>query len=249
METIGVLIPYLNCEHYVEELVLTLSSKHPLKIFLFNNGSKKGIQETMSDGVMLGDVEYVASPTNVGVAAAWNRGIQHLFSDEKIDKVLVLNNDVLLHREAIKRLVTAMNENYFPIITGTDVAKKCAVPTDVYTISLPETHYYADAPEFSCFMISREGYEMIGDFDTKFYPAYFEDNDYHYRAKLLKQRLVKLNTALYYHYGSRTIKENPDVEDVSNTFYLANERYFVTKWGGLPGEEKYTIPFNGMKNE
>ncbi len=249
MEKIGVVIPYLNCEQYVQELVLSLCSKHPLKIFLYNNGSKLGIEDTMSDEVLLGDVEYVRSATNIGVAPAWNRGIRHLFTDEKIDKVLVLNNDILLHREAIERLVSAMNENYFPVITGTDVAKKCAVPSDVFTLSIPEVHYYADTPEFSCFMISRAGYEKIGEFDPKFYPAYFEDNDYHYRAKLLKERLVKLNTALYYHYGSRTIKENPDVDDVVNTFYLQNERYFITKWGGKPGEEKYTIPFNGMKNE
>lgn len=249
MQQIGVVIPYLNCEHYVEELVLSLESKYPLKIFLYNNGSKEGIDKTMSERVLEGDVEYVRSFTNIGVAAAWNRGLHHLFSFENINNVLVLNNDVLLHPEAIDRLVAAIDSNYFPIITGTDVAKQCARPVDINTIRLPDAHYYTDAPEFSCFMISRAGYKMIGDFDTKFFPAYYEDNDYHYRAKLLKERLVKLNTALYYHYGSRTIRENKDVDDVVNTYYLQNERYYVTKWGGKPGEEKYKTPFNEQKNE
>ena len=249
MQKIGVLIPYLNCEQYVEELVLSLASKHPLSIFIINNGSKKSIVDSMSDEVLVGDVQYLESTSNMGVASAWNRGIRYLFTDEKIDKVLVLNNDILLHPSAIEELATAMDGHPHPVITATDVASQCAVPQDVRGLPVPSKRYFTDEPEFSCFMISREGYELIGEFDPKFHPAYFEDNDYHYRAKLLHKRMVKLNTALYYHYGSRTIKENADVADTVNTFYLQNERYYVTKWGGKPGEEKYTIPFNGKKHE
>lgn len=246
---IGVLIPYLNCEQYVEQLVLSLTSQFDLKVLLIDNNSKLNISESMSDQVLSGDTECRRMPENIGVAGAWNLGLKELFSHADIDYVLVLNNDVLLHPHAIDNLVKVIGTGRFPIVTGTDVAKKCAYPGEVVDLPTPERETLVDEPEFSCFMISREGYALLGDFDQKFFPAYFEDNDYHYRARLLKKRLVKLNTALYYHYGSRTTKENEEVGAVVNTFYLQNEAYYVTKWGGKPGEEAYTIPFNGMKNE
>lgn len=247
MKRIGIVIPYVNCEEYLTGAIGSIKTMYDFCLVLIDNGSRRQLSDIISLSTLPDDTVMIKHSKNMGVAAAWNEGIRRCFLEESIDAVVVLNNDIILHPEAIDLLVDELAKGKFPVVTGTDVAKKCSQPQDIFTIRRPEIAYVKDEPEFSCFVISREGYENIGDFDEKFYPAYFEDNDYHYRARLKKERLVKLNTALYYHFGSRSIRENADLDSVVNTFYLQNKRYFEQKWGGEPGHEKYKAPFNDRK--
>ena len=85
-------------------------------------------------------------------------------------------------------------------------------------------------------------------FDENYFPAYFEDNDFHYRLKLaitkkygnLKMHAgtKKMNPALF--RNSMTIKKDPKV----NSGFTANQKYFTKKWGGPPGHEKFKTAWN-----
>ena len=71
----------------------------------------------------------------------------------------------------------------------------------------------------------------------------------HWRMKLLGKKAVSIGKARFHHYGSRTIhaSENP----VQAEFLLGSgntTEYYLQKWGGLPGEEKYQTPFNKQAN-
>jgi GT2 family glycosyltransferase len=101
-----------------------------------------------------------------------------------------------------------------------------------------------DAPDFSCFMITPETYSHIGEFDEGFTPAYFEDNDYCYRTILSGMKCVRSQNAMFYHYGSLT--QNQQVPVVSSASFNQNKNYFINKWGGEPGREVYTIPWNNQ---
>ena len=92
-------------------------------------------------------------------------------------------------------------------------------------------------------MVNSSTIEKIGWFDEKFYPAYFEDNDYHYRIRMNGFKAVKTNQALYFHFGSRTIKDDEKVKEKCNIGYAANREYYIQKWGGEPGKETFKTPF------
>lgn len=241
---IGVVIPYVNGESYVIQLLKTLEAKRPIFPVIIDNTGSKNEQEPYPWEREMWNGELIKNSQNQGVAGAWNQGIEACIFRHDIERVLVLNHDVLLHKDAIDNMATAINTHDFPIVTATDVAGQCVKPIDVFNLRVPHVGYFTDEPCFSCFMISREGYNDIGQFDTKLWPAYFEDNDYHYRAKLKKRRLVKMNTAMFYHYGSRSIRDNPVMGNIINKYYLQNEAYYIEKWGGKPGREKYKAPFN-----
>jgi hypothetical protein len=99
------------------------------------------------------------------------------------------------------------------------------------------------------YFLNKDGYV----FDPHFFPAYFEDNDMHYRVQLAyedvhKQMIKYPNT---FHTGSlemnpqvfrnsMTIKKDPKI----NSGFGSNQTYFVRKWGGMPGHEKFKLPFN-----
>lgn len=247
MEKLGIVIPYINCARYVTKAVMSIETKEPYVLVMVDNNSTPKTKSFLKYLEKRKNTKVLYNDINIGCPASWNLGIKTCFQYMFVERVLVLNNDVILHPECIDRLIEKQKETAHPIITGRDVAAECATPTEVRALKIPDREFVVDEPEFSCFMVSRFGFRDIGSFDEKFFPAYFEDNDYHYRARLQKKRMVKLNTAMYYHFGSRTIRSSAEMQDIVNAYYLQNEQYFVEKWGGKPGSEKYKEPFDGRR--
>lgn len=252
---IAIIIPYINLSNYVLDLIRTIYTKYSYHIYLIDNNSDP---ETKKKLAHLDEREYITiiyNKTNVGCASAWNQGIKIAMSRNNIDYAVVLNNDILLHNDCIDNMIAEIKAGGFLFVSGIDVCKECAKPFDILDLKIPFQHFIVDAPEFSCYTLNIKLLEIVEDkekdfeeypgfFDQKYYPAYFEDNDFHYRLKLSGMRAVKTNTALYYHYGSRTIKENEEVGHISNIYYLTNKQRYIEKWGGKPGKEKFKIPFN-----
>jgi hypothetical protein len=82
----------------------------------------------------------------------------------------------------------------------------------------------------------------VGYFDEGFYPAYFEDNDYHRRINLIDpDRYVGHLEALEPEVkrNSETIRRDPSLNQFPKSY-----DYYLRKWGGLPGSETYGTPFN-----
>lgn len=98
---------------------------------------------------------------------------------------------------------------------------------------------------FALFAITPECVEKVGWFDERFYPAYYEDVDYHYRVVRSGIRSIGVPPPRA-HAGSSTIREMPSWQRSEiDAGYMKNEAYFRRKWGGPPGQEVYTEPFDG----
>jgi GT2 family glycosyltransferase len=213
--------------------------------YFFDNHSTDGTQQWLEEIGGRDDVCVSLHAKNQGCAASWNCGLNYAFDQAAIPAVAVLNNDSLLHPAALDLMLEVIRSKRYHFVTATNKSAECAKPEDIFTLKVPEESKFEEAPDFSCFMMDALCWRLVGKFDDRFYPAYFEDNDYHYRAKLKGEKLAKYNRALYFHYGSRTLKENSVIEVLVSSTYLENEDYFVRKWGGKPGSEQFTKPFDG----
>ena len=175
---------------------------------------------------------------NRGVSKAWNDGI--LWAAESgCSHVMVANDDVTFTGvEPLRNLAETMDFAGLDLITPTDVKN---VP-DVFDSSLGEN------PNFAAFMIRpAEFLEKFGEFDENFKPAYFEDNDMAYRIKVGGGRYANDLRYTIRHEGSVTQfkGQGPGEERVvSHMRFRLNRDYYQAKWGGIPGEEKYSTPFN-----
>jgi GT2 family glycosyltransferase len=105
-------------------------------------------------------------------------------------------------------------------------------------------------------MVDRRLFEVVGEFDEGFTPAYLEDADMAYRMRLRGVSAVTCHAALILNYDRGTIKGLVDCsyseigacaqltrnlrEDISK-----NDSRYLRKWGGSAGHEKFTEPFNG----
>ncbi len=163
---------------------------------------------------------------------------------------LICNNDITIHPEAIWRLVDRFSKDPVGMVTCMDIRGEMnennIIPAMIGSLNANEKEAVEEAPHpnFSAFMVSRACWEAIGEFDELFAPAYFEDNDYHYRMKLMEIPAVVLPAAMFYHYGSRTQNEAEGVPIVSGGMFENNRAFYAKKWGGIPGQEKFKTPYN-----
>ena len=189
---------------------------------------------------------------NFGVNDAWERDY---------DLAFVCNNDILMHPEAIWRLVarfegvpyTDSKGEKWPIGMVTAHDMRGEVEPDKFSDMNPnEKKDVPDAPHpnFSAFMLSRECWETVGEMDEVFAPAYYEDNDYHHRMELMEIAAIVHPVALFYHFASGTQKEaNEDNTPlVSNQQFENNRAEYERKWGGQPTHETFEHPYNNEKN-
>jgi len=164
----------------------------------------------------LGDVKVVTPGKNLGVAGGWNE----IMRQSTGDHVLIVGDDVRLHKDTLVEM------------------ERVALGGAGFVRS-------GHAPAFSCFLLARWLFEKVGPFDERFWPAYFEDNDYHRRMKLLGYDFATAPVS-YDHVGSATIKSFSEAEmSTHHARFEANKQKYIAKWGGPPHAEVFTVPFNG----
>lgn len=128
------------------------------------------------------------------------------------------------------------------LIANSDIAFG---PKDLATLEakMTEGHPLVMLESFAAFGISRECIKKVGWFDENFVPAYCEDNDYIYRARLKGIKPVFLPSGKK-HFGSATLKSSTWAAENNNRTYEENVAFYKAKWGGIMHQETYTSPFN-----
>lgn len=167
---------------------------------------------------------------NLGVAGSWNLGL-NMLKDEKNHLLIIANDDNRLTPIAIEEFVRLAEEYPTHGFFGTHGAL---------------FSFFAIRPDIAI--------KQVGYFDDGFYPAYFEDNDYHYRMKLAGLDFIYTDKELFElgvdGAGSQTLNsEMTTVEDrnMITTGFKTNQSRYIAKWGGQPHREKYLSPFNVIK--
>lgn len=109
-------------------------------------------------------------------------------------------------------------------------------------------HYGIVGDSHNMCLFTKELFNKIGYIDVNFFPAYYEDNDYSRRAQLAGIKMCRVTNSVYFHYWSRTLHQG-GMKATNDKYFPMNKSYYIEKWGGEPGKETYTYPFNGGKYE
>lgn len=208
-------IPTINRADLLEETLLKYKNDFPnTNIFIVDNGH----QYLKCREELPKNFRFINNFHNLGVAGSWNQichfAFEGLMTAEKCHRVILLNDDVYFGKTE-EQVLEFISKNPTGIFTATNTW--CNIMIDWFT------------------------YNLIGEFDESFFPAYFEDNDYCYRAKLLSARVEPnafMDTEIF--RNSMTIAKTPDL----NANFDKNRQFYISKWGGLPGEEIFVKPFN-----
>jgi hypothetical protein len=219
---IGIVVPILNNFLGFTDLVSSIKTKHDYAVYV--------------------EPQYRAQ---VPLAAAWNRGALKAFEDG-CDYALVCNDDIMFAPECIDNMVSEYERLWSDkviMVTSNNILGELGDPYKILDYRLPERQEvtFSDHPNFSCFLIDQEYFARIGTFDENFDPAWWEDNDAHYRAHLLGYKLITTTAAPMVHLGAQTtsLMANPPSSAKS-------EGYFFDKWGSKRRDlnENFKTPYN-----
>lgn len=84
----------------------------------------------------------------------------------------------------------------------------------------------------------------VGPWDTVF-PQYFADNDYYRRVRIKGYEAIDSGLSVFHqNEGSNTINSDPMLNIINSRTFNLYKAYYISKWGGEPGRERYSIPFN-----
>jgi GT2 family glycosyltransferase len=208
---IKICIPVITRYDLLEKLIDSLSEKD-VKFFIVNNGKKSlekeiNIEEFSEE--KCGDrISVIRSEFNLGVAASWNFFLQNISPNEG-NYWIISNDDVEFLEDTLDILVKEAPK---------------------HSMVLPK------GGSWSLFSIHENAVKEVGYFDENFYPAYFEDNDYHHRLKLKNMSPHIENSLEFKHFGSATLKGfSKERTKQHHREFKANRDYFKKKWGYVPG--------------
>ncbi len=163
---------------------------------------------------------YALPPRNMGVAWSWNHCAERALAASAL--LILSNDDVLFAPDTIARLlVVAENDDRRAIVSA------------------------IEGERYSLFWLNLHAFEDVGRFDEQFYPAYLEDNDWDYRARLRGWSRPVAPSAVQHERSSTIARFDADRLRAHHQQHAANEARYRRKWGGMPGRERYTVAYGG----
>ena len=161
----------------------------------------------------------IENEKNVGVAASWNQLCKAIFKEHEY--ALILNDDIYLGRQEWE-----INSFFDWLEINLGIEDKIGV------INAITADFFVGPKDWCAFIISKKCYEQIGEFDDRFFPAYYEDNDYAMRMKLMGKKLeiIPFLEPLVFR-ASDSMKKDSEIKGDES------KKKYIEKWGGLPGEE------------
>jgi len=221
MRRLAFVIPTMNCLHFTRQAITSIAVRPGDCIYVIDNGSTDGTLDWLEEQRRKGrPIVVTAFGQNLGVAAAWNRGLETAFEDGHL-KALVMNNDVILAADTVDALERGYNKHL-----GVVSAHSVAAINALYLVERTPT--YQLPVDYSCFLLSRAVYAKVGPFDEGYWPAYFEDQDWDCRAEQLGVPRGTLGDAVTCHFHSQTLHSGQLPEHAH--YFAKNQARFMEKW-------------------
>lgn len=226
MALVKIGIPTLTCYEKLTRLCTLLdndnSSNLAIEFYILDNGGKL-LQSPWLDELkkIKSLITIETAPYNLGVAPSWNRIIK------KLGRCLISNDDATFSKRDIELFLNAAQQDRESIIF--DVA--------------------GNGGGFNVFFMNRpELWLESGGFDEAFAPAYFEDDDAYHRLNLMGLPRVRVQLLDWSHETSSTLHtSNEEYKRNHWCCFFRNQLYYQKKWGGLPGQELFSVPFNAKQ--
>lgn len=189
---IGV-VTFNNSDKQLEQLLKSIelaveNLRHlpvSVEIFVLDNGQKTHWKQSK-----LSIVRFT-SEGNVGFGQGMNRLMSAAFADAATNRFLCLNPDGVLHRNALKELLTLGGEHPLSLIEAKQFPEE---HNKSYNSETLETPWASGA----CLLICRDIYERIGGFDSNFF-MYLEDVDFSWRVRSANFSIKVAPNALFSH--------------------------------------------------
>lgn len=229
MKSLALIIPTWNGAAFIGDCLSSLQTQLQMEdtVVVVDNGSSDGTPDLVEH--RFSSVQMLRQRENLGYGGGANRGI----AQARTEAVVILNQDIVLKGGCLEALRHRLEVSGPAVIGG-----KLFYP-DGQTIQhagglirMPRGESYhfgyrqiddgsfdqVTQPEYvtgALFAIDRRVLESIGEFDDGFFPAYYEEVDYCYRAHEAGFPVIYEPAAVAIHHESQTYSQRPVAQDLA----------------------------------
>lgn len=240
---ISVITLSYNKKHFTEDFLdsyLNRSFYPNSELIIIDNASD---QETINflknvENKKLSNVKIIFNGKNFGFAGGNNIGMKKAQGDY----IILINNDTKVTPGWISRLVFHVNQKNVGLVgpvtnnigneskINIDYDQSSQIDIERKALRYTSAHWgeklNLDRIAAFCWILSKKTYEKIGGLDERFFPAYYEDDDYCMRIKKAGYDIYCADDIFVHHF------ENGSVKKSDNTKWLNESRKkFDEKWG------------------
>lgn len=206
---ISVIIPVWNGSSVIVQcLDALIRSRDELELICVDNASQDGSAALIAEHYP--SVHLIQQPTNTGFAGGVNAGI----GVSRGDLLVLLNQDCIVHNGWLEAIIQEIFKHSDTGIAGCQILNPDGTPNhlgarirhpDAYGIHCTALDEPAQSVEYvtgAAFAVRRDVLNSVGRFDEGFYPAYYEDADYCYRARHRGYKTICVSAAVVTHLRS-----------------------------------------------
>lgn len=209
-------IPYVNREDFLKKAINSLKFKIGTDLVLIDN-SNEG--EHLNPKNYKG-IEIIVPPVPLNFSQTMNL-IQKIALERGLDWYIFMHNDAKATKTRVNALFDKIEEAF-------KIEKKWLV---IFTF-------------YDCLCAyNTKNAEKVGKWDTNFV-QYFADNDYFRRVRLKNYKTLESGNVGMTHVASTTVRNDYARWLANQTMYAGYRNLYNAKWGGLPGFEKYKVPYD-----
>ena len=211
-------------------------------LFILDNGSSDGTYTYLQDfaeRLHKFQVYVYKSEMNLGFAGGNNVLLKEILSKaEEYSNIILINNDTLVTKKAIDKLVEVCNSKEEIAATGPvsnnvggmqmlrikGLSEETFKTTSDMMAMQPTKAVEAGMLVGFCLCLKTKVVQEIGLLDEQFGFGMWEDNDYCLRIRNVGYRLYNVRTSYIWHYGSQTIQDFN-----ANQLFIDNRYKFIEK--------------------
>lgn len=210
------------------------------ELIVVDNGSTDGTREYLKS---IPDIKLILNEENLGFSKGNNQGIE-IATGEYIG---FLNNDILLYPNWFEKVEEVFQKENAAFVSPRHINPHYDLTDEnLYIQYFKHNFNYSKKYEknfdecvFSCVITKKSVIDSIGKFDENYTQAFFEDNDFKYRAIEAGYGVYVSNEVCFFHFGSVTSKNlNQNLENNRQYYY---SKYPFAEYLSASGAEKYQL--------
>ncbi len=175
------------------------------------------------------NIELIENTQNLGYSKGNNIALKEVLNKD-YEYIGLLNNDILFTPNWLNDTLSVFNEDSLLGMVSPRIQKGKKITKENYLkkyksflSKFKNKLKYTIEPLFCCVLIKKEVIEKIGLMDENFSPAFWEDNDYCFRAMYSGYSLAISNQSFVFHNHSTTSSS------IDKSIPKRNKEYFFKK--------------------
>ena len=221
---------YEAATKYFLESLYQYTDTNLFDIVVVDNGSSDCTVEKLQEFSKDKDnFTLICNPENLGYSKGNNIGIKSVL-DKNYEYIALLNNDIMFTPNWMEDTLSIFETDKKLGMVSPRIQKGKQITIENYLTKYKKylSRFEGDCeyslePLFCCVFIKKEVIDKIGLMDEAFTPAFWEDNDYSFRAMYAGYALARSNKTFVFHNHSTTSKSLP------SDIFKRNREYFFNK--------------------